>query len=69
MPCQSFNGFIKRDIEAAKRVFKENDEVNELGHQVNRQLTERIADRATNICERVAFIVTGILEEIGSSKY
>ncbi len=30
---------------------------------------ERIADRVTNICERVAFMVTGKLEEIGSSKY
>jgi phosphate transport system protein len=30
---------------------------------------ERIADRATNICERVNFIVTGGMEEIGASKY
>lgn len=30
---------------------------------------ERSADRVTNICERVVFIVTGKLEEIGASKY
>lgn len=30
---------------------------------------ERIADRTTNIAERTAFLVTGKMEEIGSSKY
>lgn len=30
---------------------------------------ERAADRTTNICERVGFIVTGRMEEIHSSKY
>ncbi|MCL0073517.1 phosphate signaling complex protein PhoU [Dehalococcoidia bacterium] len=30
---------------------------------------ERIADRVTNICERVVFTVTGKMEEIGTSKY
>ena len=30
---------------------------------------ERSADRVTNICERVVFLVTGKMEEIGSSKY
>jgi phosphate transport system protein len=30
---------------------------------------ERAADRATNICERVVFTVTGRMEEIGGSKY
>lgn len=30
---------------------------------------ERIADRATNICERVAYVVTGTMEEISVSKY
>ncbi len=30
---------------------------------------ERIADRVTNICERVAFLITGKMEEFNSSKY
>ncbi|MCL0082679.1 phosphate signaling complex protein PhoU [Dehalococcoidia bacterium] len=30
---------------------------------------ERIADRVTNVCERVVFTVTGKMEEIGTSKY
>ncbi len=30
---------------------------------------ERAADRVTNICERVVFVVTGKMEEMGASKY
>lgn len=30
---------------------------------------ERAADRVTNICERVVFVVTGKMEELGASKY
>jgi phosphate transport system protein len=30
---------------------------------------ERSADRVTNICERIVYIVTGKMEEIGASKY
>jgi phosphate transport system protein len=30
---------------------------------------ERAADRVTNICERIVFTVTGVIEEIGASKY
>jgi phosphate transport system protein len=35
---------------------------------VNQNL-ERCGDRVTNICERVIFLITGKMEEIGSSKY
>jgi phosphate transport system protein len=30
---------------------------------------ERIADRVTNICERVVFLITGKMEELDTSKY
>jgi len=30
---------------------------------------ERVADRVTNICERIVFLVTGTMEEINVSKY
>ena len=30
---------------------------------------ERSADRVTNICERVVYVVTGKMEEVGASKY
>jgi phosphate transport system protein len=30
---------------------------------------ERSSDRVTNICERVIFLVTGKMQEIGDSKY
>jgi len=35
---------------------------------VSRHL-ERIADRVTNICERIIYLVTGVMEEIEVSKY
>jgi phosphate transport system protein len=89
---QSLNAFAQRDVEAAKRICAEDDEIDALYNQVYRELLvfmledprtisratrllwvahnlERIADRVTNICERVAFMVTGKMVEIGSSKY
>jgi len=89
---RSLSAFTSRDIDAAKQICAEDDEVDNLYDQVYRELLtfmiedprtitratrliwvahnlERIADRVTNICERVVFMVTGKIEEIGSSKY
>jgi phosphate transport system protein len=90
---RSLDAFVNRDAEAARRIAKEDDEIDALYDQVFRELLtymaedprtitratrliwvahnlERSADRVTNICERVVFVVTGKMEEIGiSSKY
>jgi phosphate transport system protein len=89
---RSLDAFINRDMEAARVVVAEDDEVDNLYDQVFRELLvfmaedpktitratrllwvahnlERSADRVTNICERVVFVVTGKMEEIGASKY
>ena len=89
---QSLDAFINRDAEAAKKITKEDDLIDNLYDQVFRELLiimaedpktitratrlmwtahnlERAADRVTNICERVVYIVTGKMEEIGASKY
>jgi phosphate transport system protein len=89
---RSLEAFIKRDVETAKIIWSEDDEVDKLYEQVYRELLsfmvedpriitratyliwtahnlERIADRATNICERTVFLVTGSLEESKVSKY
>ena len=84
--------FTNRDAEAAKKIAREDDEIDNLYDQIFRELLsimaedpktitratrlmwtahnlERAADRVTNICERVVYIVTGKMEEIGASKY
>ena len=89
---RSLDAFIERDVEAAKRIAAEDDEVDALYDQVYRELLtymlndprtidratwllwvshnlERIADRVTNICERVVYEVTGKMEEMNVSKY
>jgi phosphate transport system protein len=89
---RSLDSFINRDAEAAKKITKEDDFIDNLYDQVFRELLtimaedpktitratrlmwtahnlERAADRVTNICERVVFIVTGKMEEIGASHY
>lgn len=88
---RSLNAFLNRDVEEAKRVCKDDDDVDNLYDQVYRELLlfmiqdpktiqratyllwvahdlERTADRATNIAERVIYIVTGKMSEI-ASKY
>jgi phosphate transport system protein len=89
---RSLDAFINRNAEAAKKIAKEDDMIDNLYDQVFRELLiimaedpktitratrliwtahnlERAADRITNICERVVFIVTGKMEEISSSNY
>jgi phosphate transport system protein len=89
---RSMDAAVHRDVEAAKRITVEDDEIDNLYDQVFRELItfmiedpktitratrllwvahnlERSADRVTNICERIVFVVTGKMEEIGTSKY
>lgn len=88
----SLEAFIERDLEKAKRICNEDDEVDALYDQIYRELLllmienpkvikgatyliwvahnlERIADRTTNIAERIAFMVTGKMEEMNVSNY
>jgi phosphate transport system protein len=89
---RSIQAFIDRDVEVARRIPGEDDEIDALNEQVFRELLvimlgnptaipraeyliwvarnlERIADRVTNICERVVFMVTGRMEASKVSKY
>ena len=89
---RSLTAFVERDMEAAKKISAEDNDVDQLYDQVYRELIffmlqdpktitratyllwvahnlERIADRVTNICERVIFMVAGKYEQLHTSKY
>jgi phosphate transport system protein len=89
---RSMDAFIHHDVDAARKIAGEDDEIDNIYDQVFRELLtfmaedphtitratrliwvahnlERSADRVTNICERIVFVVTGKMEEIGASKY
>ncbi len=89
---RSIQAFITRNVEAARGIPCEDDEVDALHDQVFRELLvimlgrvsvisqatyliwvahnlERMADRVTNICERVVFMVTGRMEAVEDSRY
>jgi len=89
---RSIQAFIDRDVEVARRIPSEDDEIDALNEQVFRELLvimlgtptaipraeyliwvarnlERIADRVTNICERVTFMVTGRMDIVKVSRY
>lgn len=89
---RSLDALVRRDVNGARAIVEEDDQVDALYDQIYRELlvymiedpkvihratwllwaahnVERIADRATNICERVVYMVTGQIEEIDGSKY
>lgn len=89
---RSIEAFKHRDVDLARAICDEDDEVDALYDQVYRELLfymlndpktierathvtwiahnlERIADRVTNICERVVYMVSGEIEELNVSKY
>ncbi len=89
---RSLEAFKARDVEEARSICDQDDEVDALYDQVYRELLvfmlndpkttdrathllwvahnlERIADRVTNICERVVYMVQGTIEELNVSNY
>lgn len=89
---RSLTAFVDRDVELARIICDDDDEIDNLYDASYHSLIqdvirtpqdverityliwschnlERIADRVTNICERVIFMVTGQLEEINVSRY
>jgi phosphate transport system protein len=89
---QALDAFVRRDVELARAIPRQDDVVDGLYNQVYRELItyvisdqrcidqanhllwaahnlERTADRVTNICERVVYLVTGKIEELQVSSY
>jgi phosphate transport system protein len=86
---QALQAFAQRDVELARAIPRDDDQVDALYDQVYRELVtyilqspqvteqanrlmwaahnlERAADRVTNLCERVIYMVTGELVELSS---
>lgn len=84
---RALDAFVRQDVDLARAIPAEDDEVDDLYNQVYRELLtfiisdprtisqathllwvahnlERAADRVTNICERVVFLVTGEMTEM-----
>lgn len=84
---RALKAFVEQDVDAARSIAAEDDEVDALYDQINNELIsfmlqdphtirqatrllwvahnlERVADRVTNICERVVFTVTGEMREM-----
>lgn len=89
---RSIDAFLRRDAATAKAICAEDDEVDSLHEQVQRELLcymiedprtisratpliwashnlERIADRVTNICERIVFLAGGSMKDFKVSSY
>jgi phosphate transport system protein len=89
---RSLDALVLLDVDAARAIANEDDEVDALYDQVYRELLtymladpsvidratwllwvghnlERIADRVTNICERIVYRATGEMVEINVSTY
>lgn len=87
---RSLSAFVSRDPAAARRIWTEDDEIDDMYDRIWHELLsymiedpstisratrliwvghnlERIADRATNICERVIFMVEGTYGEVQTS--
>ncbi|TMD07323.1 MAG: phosphate signaling complex protein PhoU [Chloroflexi bacterium] len=92
MVTRTLAALHRRDVDEARRLCGEDDEIDALYDRAygellsamtgNRDIVshatyllwvthnlERIADRTTNICERVVYLVTGRVEELNVSKY
>ena len=89
---RSLDAMVEGDVEAARQIAAEDDEVDAIYDQVYEELisfmvrdpstidratwlmwvshnVERIADRVTNICERIVYEVSGKMAEMNVSKY